>query len=106
MAPHVVVAGEDDELARLGPRSQELRRPLELGRLAREREVAGDEQAVRPLVFQGPQDLPQDLRGVAVTITCCEAVAGVSSADGDVEVADVSEADDAGTSFRFEVNGW
>jgi hypothetical protein len=41
---------------------------------------------------------------VTIAITCREAVTGVAGADGEVEIADVGEADD--TRAPFEVNAW
>ena len=68
IAPHVVVAGNDGEPPGLRPRGEELCRALELGLLAGQRHVPGDDEVVDLLLLKGLQDLLQQLHRMAIRI--------------------------------------
>jgi 3'-phosphoadenosine 5'-phosphosulfate sulfotransferase len=95
-----VVAGDERELPPLDPGREQLGGPRELRRLAREREVARDDEVVDALLLERRQDLLQDLGRVAVAVPGAEAVPRVPRAVGEVKVADVAEPDDVNPRAR------
>jgi hypothetical protein len=89
-----VVARDDGELPRLGERAEEVGGALELAGLAGEGQVAGDDEMVDRDLAQRVEEPLGELRGVLLALLRGEAVARVAAAVGDVQVADVAEADD------------
>ena len=97
LGPDVVVARDDRELLRVRERAEQVRRPLELARLAGEGHVAGHDEVVDADLAEGVEQPLREASGVTLAVTCGEAVAGVATPVGDVEIADVADADDAGS---------
>jgi hypothetical protein len=102
-----VVSGNDRELPRLGPRAEQVGRALELAGLGGEREITRDDEVLDRRLPQALEEALQEPDRVFLAVLRGEAVPGVTAPIREVEVADVTEADDDGLrAWTRSVRGW